>query len=86
MVSEVVASERCGAPEDEQRVGGLAAGLAMYETSISPALRLLRTSGVVRNHRDGRHVLYRLGDAHVRALLDLSREHLRHAGTEGTDG
>lgn len=67
-------------------VGDLAAVLAVSETSVSQALRLLRTSGVVRNRREGRHVLYRLDDAHVRALLDLSREHLRHTGTESIDG
>jgi DNA-binding transcriptional ArsR family regulator len=48
------------------------------ETSVSHALRLLRTAGIVRNRRDGRNVFYSLDDAHVRMLLDLSREHLRH--------
>lgn len=67
-------------------VGDLAAVLSVSETSVSQALRLLRASGVVRNRRDGRHVLYRLDDAHVRTLLDLSREHLRHADKEQADG
>lgn len=67
-------------------VGDLAAVLGASETSVSQALRLLRTSGVVRNRREGRHVLYRLDDAHVRALLDISRDHLRHMGTEADDG
>lgn len=48
------------------------------ETSVSHALRLLRTAGIVRNRRAGRTVYYRLDDAHVRLLLDLTREHLRH--------
>jgi DNA-binding transcriptional ArsR family regulator len=48
------------------------------ETSVSHALRLLRTAGVVRNRRGGRMIYYRLDDAHVRMLLDLTREHLRH--------
>lgn len=48
------------------------------ETKISQAMRLLRGAGVVRNRRDGRKVFYRLHDAHVRMLLDLSREHLAH--------
>ena len=42
-------------------------------------MRLLRSAGVVRNRRDGRNVFYRLDDAHVRMLLDLSREHLTHS-------
>jgi DNA-binding transcriptional ArsR family regulator len=43
---------------------------------------LLRTAGIVRNRRSGRMIYYSLDDAHVRLLLDLSLEHLRHdAGT-----
>ncbi|MGH8973879.1 MAG: ArsR/SmtB family transcription factor [Acidimicrobiia bacterium] len=56
----------------------IAAAVSVPETSVSQALRLLRTAGVVRSRRDGRMVWYRLDDDHVRLLLDLSREHLRH--------
>lgn len=56
----------------------LAATVEVSETSVSHALRLLRTAGVVRNRRDGRRMYYRLDDAHVRMLLDSSRAHLRH--------
>ncbi len=56
----------------------IAATVAVPETSVSQALRLLRTAGVVSGRRDGRMVFYRLADAHVRLLLDLSREHARH--------
>jgi DNA-binding transcriptional ArsR family regulator len=49
------------------------------ETNVSHALRLLRTAGVVKARRDGRMMHYSLDDAHVRMLLDLSREHLRHS-------
>ena len=56
----------------------LAAVVEVPETTVSQALRLLRTAGVVDNRRSGRMVFYRLADAHVRMLLDLSREHTRH--------
>ena len=56
----------------------LAAVVDVPETSISHALRLLRTAGVVRNRKNGRMVYYSLSDAHVRRLLDVSAEHLRH--------
>lgn len=56
----------------------LAAATGVPETSVSHALRLLRTAGIVRNRRDGRMIYYRLADAHVRMLLDLSTEHVRH--------
>ncbi len=56
----------------------LAASIDASETTVSQALRLLRTAGVVRARRSGRTMRYRLDDAHVRMLLDVSREHLRH--------
>ena len=55
----------------------LAAVVGVPETSVSHALRLLRTAGIVRNRRAGRMIFYSLADAHVRLLLDLSREHLQ---------
>jgi len=48
------------------------------ETKVSQAMRILRAAGMVRNRRSGRNVFYRLDDAHVRLLLDLSREHVAH--------
>ena len=60
----------------------LAAAVSVVETSVSHALRLLRTAGVVRARRDGRMIYYTLDDAHVRLLLDLSREHIRHGDSE----
>lgn len=57
----------------------LAATTETPETNVSQALRLLRTAGVVKARRSGRMMFYSLDDAHVRVLLDLSREHLRHA-------
>ena len=56
----------------------LSAATGTPETNVSHALRLLRTSGIVKVRRDGRMMFYSLHDAHVRMLLDLSREHLRH--------
>ncbi len=57
----------------------LAAAVQASETKVSQALRLLRGAGTVRNRRDGRNVYYRLDDAHVRTLLDVSRDHAAHA-------
>lgn len=56
----------------------LAAVVGAPETSVSHALRLLRNAGVVRSRPSGRMVYYSLDDAHVRTLLDVSAEHLRH--------
>ena len=62
-------------------VGDLAAVVEASETTVSQALRLLRGAGAVDNRRAGRMMFYRLADAHVRMLLDLSREHTRHDRT-----
>ncbi len=56
----------------------LAAVVEMTESSVSHSLRLLRTAGIVRQRRSGRQAFYSLDDAHVRLLLDVSIEHVRH--------
>lgn len=60
----------------------VAAVVETSETKVSQAMRLLRNAGVVRNRREGRNIIYRLDDAHVRMLLDISREHVAHLGSE----
>lgn len=61
----------------------LAAVVGVSETAVSHSMRLLRAASIVRSRRDGRMIYYRLDDAHVRMLLDLSREHLGHNETDG---
>ncbi|MEV0587709.1 metalloregulator ArsR/SmtB family transcription factor [Nonomuraea sp. NPDC050310] len=61
----------------EMCVHDLAAEVEVTDTAVSHALRLLRTAEIVSTRRAGRMIYYRLADAHVRMLLDLSREHLR---------
>ncbi len=56
----------------------LAAVVGVPESSVSHALRLLRMAGVVRARRDGRMAYYAIDDHHVRLVLDLAAEHLRH--------
>ena len=68
---------------DELCVSDIARRVGSEESTVSHALRLLRTAGVVRSRRQGRNVHYRLDDSHVRMLLDVSRDHLRHAEAEG---
>ena len=62
----------------------LAVTAGMGESAASHALRLLRAHRVVRVRRDGRMALYSLCDGHVRMLLDVALEHLRH-GESDTD-
>jgi DNA-binding transcriptional ArsR family regulator len=56
----------------------LAATVGMSESSVSHHLRVLRASGLVRARRDGRMVYYSPDDEHIRQLLDITREHVRH--------
>src|SRR3954454_6032922 len=67
----------------ELNVTDLAETVEVPETSVSHALRLLRTAGIVRNRRAGRMIFYALDDAHVRLLLEVSLEHLRHGSGDG---
>lgn len=55
----------------EMCVGDLALALDVPENSISYALRLLRTAGVVGSRRAGRHIYYRLVDGFMIQLLEL---------------
>lgn len=61
----------------------LAETIEIPESRLSHALRLLRTAGIVKNRRDGRMIYYSLDDSHVRLLLDLSLEHVRHDAGKG---
>ena len=55
-----------------------AAVAGLSESATSHALRLLRTARVVKVRRSGRMAYYSLTDGHVRLLLDVALEHLRH--------
>lgn len=61
---------------EEMCVQDAAATVGVSESTTSHAFRLLRASRVVTARRSGRQVFYRLSDAHVRVLLDVSRAHI----------
>ena len=61
----------------------LAAATGMAESTTSHALRLLRAHHVVKARRAGRMMHYSLLDGHVRMLLDVALEHVRHADDPG---
>jgi ArsR family transcriptional regulator, lead/cadmium/zinc/bismuth-responsive transcriptional repressor len=60
----------------------LVATVDMSESNVSHHLRVLRSNGLVRARRDGKMVFYSPDDAHIRVLLDITREHVLH-GPEG---
>ncbi|MDY0086931.1 MAG: metalloregulator ArsR/SmtB family transcription factor [Coriobacteriia bacterium] len=61
----------------DQCVCDLAAAIGVTQSAASHQLRLLRDRGLVTSKRDGKHVVYRLADAHVESLL---AQGLAHAG------
>ncbi len=56
----------------------LAATVGMSESNVSHHLRVLRAHGLVRARRAGKMVFYSPDDAHVRVLLEITREHVQH--------
>ena len=56
----------------------LAAVTGLTQTACSHNLRLLRSSRLVRYRKQGRNVYYSLDDAHIRLLIDVGLEHVRH--------
>lgn len=52
-------------------VGDLALVLDVSDSSISHALRLLRTAGVAQNRRDGRVIYYRLTGSWAPRVLEV---------------
>jgi DNA-binding transcriptional ArsR family regulator len=62
----------------EYDVGSLAAAIGVARPSVSQHLAKLRLAGLVRTRRDGRRVVYRARDAHVRAVINEVLHHADH--------
>jgi DNA-binding transcriptional ArsR family regulator len=86
-VFKVLADQsRCRLMEaGELCVCDLAATVEMSESNVSHHLRVLRANGLVRARRAGKMVFYSPDDAHIRLLLDITREHVEH-GPEDLSG
>ena len=68
--------------EREFCVGDLTAALDMAQPAVSHQLRDMLALRLVRSRKEGRHVYYRLDDAHVRDLFHLTLAHVRHSQSE----
>ena len=55
-------------------------------STVSQQLRLLRSERLVRRHRDGKHMVYRLADGHIRRLVRVALRHADHAGATPAPG
>ncbi|MCH3908157.1 MAG: metalloregulator ArsR/SmtB family transcription factor [Sphaerochaeta sp.] len=66
--------------EGESDVSSLCAELDMQQSTISQQLKLLRARRLVKWRKEGRNVLYRLNDEHIKRILDLGTEHYEELG------
>ncbi len=64
--------------QGEWCVYDLAVVLKTSVSNVSHHLRLLRTSRLVKNRKEGRRVYYSLDDEHVVNLLDQAFKHAEH--------
>ena len=56
-------------------VSELAAQSADELSTVSQRLRVLHAEGLLRKRREGKHILYRLADEHVQALIESAVSH-----------
>ena len=63
---------------NEMCVCDLAALLGMTKSAISHQLKALRLSNLVKSRREGQVVYYCLADDHVKYILDIGFDHIRH--------
>ncbi|WP_030775990.1 ArsR/SmtB family transcription factor [Streptomyces sp. NRRL F-2664] len=64
--------------QEESDVGSLAEHCPASRTAVSQHLAKLRLAGLVESRREGRHVVYRLGDGHLRRLVTEALSHADH--------
>lgn len=70
IISALSVSELC--------VADIATLLDMSQSAISHQLRILRSVGLVKYRKDGKHVIYGLDDDHVHSIFDSGLEHINH--------
>ncbi|MFF8442399.1 ArsR/SmtB family transcription factor [Streptomyces californicus] len=70
--------------ESEADVGSLADSCAASRTAVSQHLAKLRLANLVETRREGRHVVYRLVDGHLRRLVVEALSHADHRVTGAT--
>lgn len=62
--------------ESEMCVCDIAEILGMTQSAISHQLRLLKSSKLIANRREGKSIIYFLADEHVRSIINQGMEHV----------
>jgi ArsR family transcriptional regulator, lead/cadmium/zinc/bismuth-responsive transcriptional repressor len=71
--------------DGEWCVSELAAAAEVGMSTVSQQLRLLRSERLIARRRAGKHIYYRLADAHIMALLRGALEHAEEPSHEETE-
>lgn len=62
--------------ECEMCVCDIAETLKMTQSAVSHQLQLLKQAGLIAGRRDGKSIIYRLADRHVRTIIEVGKEHI----------
>ena len=62
--------------ESEMCVCDIAEILGMTQSAISHQLRVLKSSKLITNRREGKSIIYFLADEHVRSIINQGMEHV----------
>ena len=62
--------------QSEMCVGEISEFLSITQSAVSHQLRILETSGLVKNRRNGKTIIYSLADEHIKAIIDCGMEHI----------
>ncbi len=60
----------------EDCVADIAAAVGMSSPAVSHHLRLLKTTGLVQSHREGKEMLYKIADSELAGSLHLTIDNL----------
>ncbi len=56
----------------------IAATLGMTKSAVSHQLNTLKQAKMVKSRREGKNVFYSHDDAHVKDIVEIAREHVKH--------
>lgn len=62
--------------DGEKNVSDITADLDMNQSAVSHQLKILKTSKLIDSHREGKAMVYKLADDHVRTIIAMGKEHI----------
>ena len=60
----------------ERSVGEICDDIDMNQSAVSHQLKLLRTSKLISSRREGKQMIYKLADDHVKMIMSMGKEHI----------